>query len=909
MKQNVISALVTTALLSFSSNVLAIEDWQPQNYSGGAEVCYQSNHFQAKWWANSSDVPDVNGPTEDTQPNWGVAPWLPLLDSEQCSSVEPPPSNTPPVADAGSDVSIQSPAPQVELNASKSFDPDGNPLSYYWTQESGPDVAINNQDQAIAYFSIPPLSQDTEYLFQVMVSDGEDETSAQVKITGKAESSSSSLTIKTPAKPSNAPDKASLFLTSDTGTVEIISVDWSKTTNATIPNANYNTVLPFTQSAIPDPMSATFAISETDPASLSWRYNEHSSDESYFKQMDSQSCSACHNGGYKSKLNDGPSEGLLAEYATNPNIISQKLNKMAIRFGVTCDVQCQKTMSRYLEDELWSEALGNIAPRDDVYGKRHIRMLTRKEYINSIQDLLGVHVPPNVLPLDERSVSSLYDNPPSLGYLTSDKLNAYLNSALFVQDNLDIATASGCDINTGSVEPWNSEINYPTSGTRVSHKGDIYESMYWVGPNIEPIKKEYRPGDHWKYIGPHGKGDSDCLPKWLTNTAEKLFHRPLTDSELKTYISEDVSTTKQNLSAMLVSPHFLYRREVGTSNANHRYSLNSYELATILSYTLWGSVPDDVLWALAKNNELLKSNVLKNEITRMLNHDNAKRQFANFMMQTLEFSDDRVIVDREGLSKEIGTAMLEEFRRYIEHAVFDDNQGRFEDLMSSTTTFVDHSLAQHYGLSGSFGADFKAVTIPPTRGKGLLSLGAIAVAYSTSDKTRVIPRGRMVQHSLLGWNQSVPSGAAPDDVIGEVSTRDFWTQATGPSQSCWGCHVKMNDIGFAYDVLDKNGRYRTYEDYISLSGEEYPNVLLETSGTLSGIDNQDVAISGLGDMATALSISTDAKKTFVKNYMTYTLGSNSPEYSTLYNKLASFEQFKQLIINILSSDTVLEREE
>ncbi|UJF17791.1 DUF1588 domain-containing protein [Vibrio sp. SS-MA-C1-2] len=294
----------------------------------------------------------------------------------------------------------------------------------------------------------------------------------------------------------------------------------------------------------------------------------------------------------------------------------------------------------------------------------------------------------------------------------------------------------------------------------------------------------------------------------------------------------------------------------------------------------------------------------ESEIERLLNDQRAHRQFAKFMMQTMEFTEDRVLVEQGALTKDIATAMLDEFYAYIAHSVFSEEKGTFADLMAGTTTSVSPPLANYYGLTQS-----GLVSILSERGKGILSLGAVGVAYGTDERTRPIPRARMVQHSLLGWDISQAVGAAPSELESDSSTRDFWHQSTGPGTDCWVCHVKLNDVGSAMDVIDKDGRYRRFENYTSLLGIEYLNVTLETDGILSDIDGRDYSFNDLAQLADIISTSTDARQAFVRNYFDYVVGERDNSFAPLYNEYAEFDDIKTFMKNVIASGAVLERKE
>ncbi|OXX27677.1 hypothetical protein B9J92_04760 [Vibrio sp. V08_P9A1T1] len=822
--------------------------------------------------------------------------------------------NKPPKANAGLDHTHEG-SSEVWLWGQNSSDPDGDELSFSWRQIGGPSINIEDATSDVAKIR-PRTPGTTQYEFELTVDDGRggiDKDTVVHTVVRPEEVDDSNLIVRAPQKPVDASENLrALNLVSGSETVPADFI-WGIETGLNIPQGTYSVKFPFTLRSIPEPYNQTEIVvdSAQNAPKVAWTYKTFSSIQGYGEHLLATTCAKCHGPGKNLEISAdrSPSTQLIEAFQFDDKAIEKKIASMTTKSGVFCDENCQITMSDYLE-ELWADYW--LEPEvASGYGQRNMLLLSRQEYINTVKDLLNVSIDSDLLPLDDRStmVEYFYSNPANMGYMTNDKFDSYLNAALAVGEQLDIASASGCAVGGNSVEAWNASTIYEGhTKTQVHYKAKEYLAVTW-SRGSEPDQNYVTSGSAkpWLLIGDYEGSDENCLDSWLTSIGERLFHRPLTEQERDKYL---ISDAKGSILNMLVSPAFLYRTEFGTPNDQGKYNLNAYEVASMVAYRLWGSAPDQPLWDKAKNGTLLTPSVLSAEIDRMLDDPKAIDNFTRFVMQTLDFDESRVVVNRGDLTEKLGRDMLEELKLYVADTVFNDKKGTYSDLMSSDTTFINKDLAQYYGFGIVTGNTFNPVKVPESRGLGLLSLGAVAVAYADDNKTRPIPRGRMVQRSLLDWNDAPPTGATPSSIEGDHSTRDYWTQGTGPANpQCWACHEKMNHVGFAMDVIDKTGKYRSTENYISIEGTEYPNVALSTDGTLVNKFGTTVGqFSNLHGLANLMSDDELAKNAFIKNYFAYLIGEKTEMLTDLSADYSKIEKIKDLIRDVLMSETVLVRE-
>ena len=95
---------------------------------------------------------------------------------------EKPAANRAPIANAGTDRSVTA-GSTVNLDGSASLDPDGDPLTFAWSQTAGPPVSLLNPNSATPGFTAPVVTTETALTFQLQVSDGRASSTATVTIT------------------------------------------------------------------------------------------------------------------------------------------------------------------------------------------------------------------------------------------------------------------------------------------------------------------------------------------------------------------------------------------------------------------------------------------------------------------------------------------------------------------------------------------------------------------------------------------------------------------------------------------------------------------------------------------------------------------------------------------------------
>ncbi len=330
---------------------------------------------------------------------------------------------------------------------------------------------------------------------------------------------------------------------------------------------------------------------------------------------------------------------------------------------------------------------------------------------------------------------------------------------------------------------------------------------------------------------PSGPGDAACFTEFVTRFGRRALRRPLTDEEIARfasliaegeesgdfYLAVDVA-----LRAFLQHPAFLYRVEVGTPIAEDPgvFRLNDFEVATRLSYLVWGSTPNDELLDLAAADGLGTSDEIAAAAEEMLLDERARARIGRFHALWLGY-------EQLPHAPDLANAMQAETQALIDRVVFDESLP-WQDLLRSEQTWVDDTLAAHYGLPAPEGGA-GWVDYGDSGRRGLLSHGTFLSSYAKVGDSSPTKRGILVRTRLLcdvipdpPPNVDVDNTEPPEGVCKEAFYREVHAQG-----GCAGCHALMDPIGLGLENYDHTGAFRTVEN-------ENPECVISGEGALDG---------------------------------------------------------------------------
>ncbi len=346
----------------------------------------------------------------------------------------------------------------------------------------------------------------------------------------------------------------------------------------------------------------------------------------------------------------------------------------------------------------------------------------------------------------------------------------------------------------------------------------------------------------WMRCEPSGMGDLACVEQSLRSVGRRAWRRPLTRGELEGLValyqraSMALSDTSEGLtyalSALLQSPYFLYRIEVGAVGDDGLRRHTDWEMAERLAFFFWDRGPDDALLDAAARGELTDPALYAGHVDRVLADPRTRGGVRAFFtdMLMLESLDDleKDATVFEHFTAEVGVAAREETLSVIEHLVF-DLDADYRELLTTRTTFLDRKLASIYGVPAPAREGFARYELPESSPRrGILGHVSVLAAQSHASSTSPTLRGIFIRKVLLCGSIPPPpvdvDTSIPEPTPGAVTLRQRVARHL-EDPSCAGCHRLMDPLGLGLENFDALGRWREEE-----SGQP-----IDASGDVNGV--------------------------------------------------------------------------
>jgi len=373
------------------------------------------------------------------------------------------------------------------------------------------------------------------------------------------------------------------------------------------------------------------------------------------------------------------------------------------------------------------------------------------------------------------------------------------------------------------------------------------------------------------------QGEEACARAFVTDFGKKAFRRPLNDAESAAlygvYVAgkegaAHAAGLKAVIQTALQSPQFLYRAEKGVPAAGKSvWRPTSSEMATRLSYLLWGSMPDARLLDVAAQNQLETPEQVKAQAELML-QDPRAREVLRYFTDTLYGIGGLDGLERNAeafptFNASLGPLFRQETERFIEDVVW-SGAGDFATLFNAPYTFVNGPLAAFYGLPGVSGDAFQRVERDPTRRLGLLTHASVLASTTPGSRNNPVVRGKFIFEEIFcGHVPSPPVGLNVKEPPADPTrtTRERFS-AHREMEPCKSCHVMLDPIGYGLENFDGVGSWRDTEN-----GKP-----VDASGELpQGVDAAG-AFTGPVELAKKIAGSQDAQTCFANKWLSFAYG-------------------------------------
>lgn len=405
-------------------------------------------------------------------------------------------------------------------------------------------------------------------------------------------------------------------------------------------------------------------------------------------------------------------------------------------------------------------------------GQRTLRLLTRSEYQRSVRDLVNYQ---------QDVISRLPDDAISGSFLNNNQL--LVDSARYT--------------------------SYVSTAERIAD--DV--------------------ATRWNAVLACTPGAAGCADKLINDLAPRIFRRPLSTTEKADYLAlakgtaagrSEAEGMKVALSAMLSSPQFLYRSELGELSSGSIYKLTGYEVATYLSYTYTGTTPGSELLAAAGRGDLNTVAGIRTQAAALMNSSNTKVLMGDFINRWLG-TEKLATQNKVGFANFATLAgdMQQELGKNFAAAML-DSASSFATVYNPNFTHVNQRLASHYGLAYSGTADGDGFVRASTADRGgILVSGAFMSRYARDNDSNLITRAVAVRRKLLCQDiPEPPAGVSLDrEALAKkhaaffadpkTTERMIADKITEPT-TCSNCHLEIiNPLGGGLENFDAVGRVRT----------------------------------------------------------------------------------------------------
>jgi hypothetical protein len=367
-----------------------------------------------------------------------------------------------------------------------------------------------------------------------------------------------------------------------------------------------------------------------------------------------------------------------------------------------------------------------------------------------------------------------------------------------------------------------------------------------------------------------------CARRIIERLATGAYRRPATAqdvAELMPLFTQGAAKgfdtgIREALQGVLSSLHFVFRVETTPADVKPGaiYKISDVDLASRLSFFLWGTIPDRPLIDAAASGTLSQPAVLERQVRRMIADPRSEALSTRFASQWMRLQDLQKIepdaLDYPYYDEILAKSMERETELLFDHLVRADRP--MTELLTADYTFANERLAGHYGIHDVAGPEFRQVAYPDDTRRGILGHGSILTLTSHGNRTSPVLRGKWVMEVLLGSPPPPPPMNVPDLEKTEASKDGRLLSVAEQlalhraSPACRSCHVVIDPIGLALDHFDVTGAWRIKDRGVPVNsaGELYDGTKINGAGELRDalMKRSDVLVTHFTEVLTSYAV-------------------------------------------------------
>jgi hypothetical protein len=413
---------------------------------------------------------------------------------------------------------------------------------------------------------------------------------------------------------------------------------------------------------------------------------------------------------------------------------------------------------------------------------------------------------------------------------------------------------------------------------------------------------------------PMGADEIACARKIVTNLTSQAYRRAASNEDVESLMQfyaegrtgkDFEAGIRSVVQALLASPHFLFRLEEMPAGVKpgQNYRVTDLDLASRLSYFIWGTIPDAELLKVASNNTLHTTAVLDKQVRRMLSDPKGEAMSTRFASQWLRLQDVEKIHPDALLFPSFDNGLAESYKHETE-LLFDSivrEDRNVLDLFTADYTFVNERIAKVYRIPNITGETFQRVSLTDENRRGILGHGSILMLTSVADRTSPVQRGKWIMETLLGSPPPPPPPNVPPledtksatDTGKTLSVRERMEEHR-KNPACASCHRVIDPLGLALENFDVVGAWRIKDNGVGVdtAAKLYDGTELNGPASLRKalIDHSDSVI-----------------RNFTENLMAYALGRrveyyDQPTVRAIAKKAAqNGNKFSSFVLGVVNS--------